>query len=63
MKQQRSGKIINVSSSTVFAGTPLFLHYVTSKALVGMTGSLAREVGDSASVLMRSRRDWSNTKA
>jgi NAD(P)-dependent dehydrogenase (short-subunit alcohol dehydrogenase family) len=47
MKQQRSGKIINISSSTVFAGTPLFLHYVTSKAaLVGMTRSLAREVGE-----------------
>jgi NAD(P)-dependent dehydrogenase (short-subunit alcohol dehydrogenase family) len=42
MKQQRSGKIINISSSTVFAGTPLFLHYDTSKAaLVGMTRSLA----------------------
>ena len=24
MKQQRSGKIINISSSTVFTGTPLF---------------------------------------
>jgi NAD(P)-dependent dehydrogenase (short-subunit alcohol dehydrogenase family) len=47
MKQQRSGKIINISSSTVFAGTPLFLHYVASKAaLVGMTRALAREVGE-----------------
>jgi NAD(P)-dependent dehydrogenase (short-subunit alcohol dehydrogenase family) len=47
MKQQQSGKIINISSSTVFSGTPLFLHYVASKAaLVGMTRSLAREVGD-----------------
>src|SRR5215510_9329173 len=47
MKQQRSGKISNISSSTVFAGTPLFLHYVASKAaLVGMTRSLAREVGE-----------------
>jgi len=47
MKQQRSGKIINISSSTVFTGTPLFLHYVASKAaLVGMTRSLAREVGE-----------------
>lgn len=47
MKQQHSGKIINISSSTVFAGTPLFLHYVASKAaLVGMTRSLAREVGE-----------------
>ena len=47
MKQQRSGKIINISSSTVLSGTPLFLHYVASKAaLVGMTRSLAREVGE-----------------
>ena len=47
MKEQRSGKIINISSSTAFAGTPLFLHYVVSKAaLIGMTRSLAREVGE-----------------
>jgi NAD(P)-dependent dehydrogenase (short-subunit alcohol dehydrogenase family) len=47
MKEQRSGKIINISSSTVFAGTPLFLHYVASKAaLIGMTRSMAREVGE-----------------
>jgi NAD(P)-dependent dehydrogenase (short-subunit alcohol dehydrogenase family) len=47
MKQQRSGKIVNISSSTVFTGTPLFLHYVASKAaLVGMTRSLARELGE-----------------
>jgi NAD(P)-dependent dehydrogenase (short-subunit alcohol dehydrogenase family) len=47
MRQQRSGKIINISSSTAFWGTPNFLHYVASKAaLVGMTRSLAREVGE-----------------
>ena len=47
MKEQRSGKIINISSSTVFWGTPNFLHYVASKAaLIGMTRSLAREVGE-----------------
>jgi NAD(P)-dependent dehydrogenase (short-subunit alcohol dehydrogenase family) len=47
MKEQRCGKIINISSSTAFWGTPNFLHYVTSKAaLVGMTRSLAREVGE-----------------
>jgi NAD(P)-dependent dehydrogenase (short-subunit alcohol dehydrogenase family) len=47
MKTQHSGKIINISSSTAFAGTPLFLHYVASKAaLIGMTRSLAREVGE-----------------
>jgi NAD(P)-dependent dehydrogenase (short-subunit alcohol dehydrogenase family) len=47
MKEQRSGKIINISSSTVFWGTPMFLHYVASKAaLVGMTRALAREIGE-----------------
>ncbi len=47
MREQRSGKIINIASSTAFWGTPNFLHYVASKAaLIGMTRSLAREVGE-----------------
>jgi NAD(P)-dependent dehydrogenase (short-subunit alcohol dehydrogenase family) len=47
MKEQKYGKIINISSSTAYWGTPMFLHYVASKAaLVGMTRSLAREVGE-----------------
>lgn len=47
MKRQKSGKIINISSSTALAGTPLFLHYVASKAaLIGMTRALAREAGE-----------------
>jgi len=47
MKEQKYGKIINISSSTAYWGTPNFLHYVASKAaLIGMTRSLAREVGD-----------------
>jgi len=47
MKEQKYGKIINISSSTVYWGTPNFLHYVASKAaLIGMTRALAREVGD-----------------
>ena len=47
MKEQKSGKIINISSSTAYWGTPNFLHYVASKAaLIGITRSLAREVGD-----------------
>jgi len=47
MKQQGSGKIINISSGTVLGGTPRFLHYVSSKAaLIGLTRALAREVGD-----------------
>jgi len=47
MREQKGGKIINISSSTAYWGTPMFLHYVASKAaLVGMTRSLAREVGE-----------------
>jgi NAD(P)-dependent dehydrogenase (short-subunit alcohol dehydrogenase family) len=47
MKEQKSGKIINISSSTAYWGTPNFLHYVASKAaLIGITRSLAREVGE-----------------
>jgi NAD(P)-dependent dehydrogenase (short-subunit alcohol dehydrogenase family) len=47
MKRQHYGKIINIASGTVFKGTPLMLHYVTSKgAVVGMTRALARELGE-----------------
>jgi NAD(P)-dependent dehydrogenase (short-subunit alcohol dehydrogenase family) len=47
MRKRRYGKIINIASGTVFKGTPLLLHYVTSKgAIVAMTRSLARELGD-----------------
>jgi NAD(P)-dependent dehydrogenase (short-subunit alcohol dehydrogenase family) len=47
MRQQKYGKIINVASGTVFKGTPMMLHYVTSKgAVVAMTRCLARELGD-----------------
>jgi NAD(P)-dependent dehydrogenase (short-subunit alcohol dehydrogenase family) len=46
MKKQKYGKIINISSATVFSGTPGMLHYVTSKgAVVAFTRALAREVG------------------
>ncbi len=47
MKQQGSGKIINMVSNSFFAGKPPnFLHYSTSKgAVVAFTRSLAREVG------------------
>lgn len=47
MRRRKYGKIINIASGTVFKGTPLFLHYVTSKgAIVAMTRCLARELGD-----------------
>jgi NAD(P)-dependent dehydrogenase (short-subunit alcohol dehydrogenase family) len=40
------GAIVTVSSDTIYWGAPKLLHYVTSKsALVGMTRSLARELG------------------
>ncbi|MBN9002304.1 MAG: SDR family oxidoreductase, partial [Rhizobiales bacterium] len=47
MRRQSYGKIINIASGTVFKGAPLMLHYVASKgAIVAMTRSLARELGD-----------------
>lgn len=47
MRAAGYGKIINVSSSIVFKGNGAdMLHYVTSKsALLGMTRTLARELG------------------
>jgi 3-oxoacyl-[acyl-carrier protein] reductase len=47
MKAQRRGKIVNISSSRVWEGTPNRLHYTTSKAgVIGFTRALAREVGE-----------------
>lgn len=47
MKEQRSGKIVNISSGTVFFGSTNLLHYVTSKAgVIGLTRGLARELGE-----------------
>lgn len=41
------GKIVNISSATVWTGRPGYLHYVTSKAaLIGFTRALAAEVGE-----------------
>jgi NAD(P)-dependent dehydrogenase (short-subunit alcohol dehydrogenase family) len=46
MRTARFGRIINISSDAVTRGTVNYLHYVTSKsALIGMTNSLARELG------------------
>ena len=45
MKEQGRGKIVNISSSRVWEGTPNRLHYTTSKAgVIGLTRSLSREV-------------------
>lgn len=47
MKARKRGKIVNVTSSTFFKGNENFLHYVSSKgAVIAMTRSLARELGD-----------------
>ena len=47
MRRNGYGKIVNISSGTVFKGTPMMLHYVSSKgAIVAFTRALAREVGD-----------------
>jgi NAD(P)-dependent dehydrogenase (short-subunit alcohol dehydrogenase family) len=46
MRQRNWGRIINMSSGAVSLGRPNYLHYTTSKAaLIGMTRSLARELG------------------
>ena len=46
MKKNGYGKIINIASGTVFKGTPMLLHYVSSKgAMVAFTRALSREVG------------------
>ena len=46
MRRQGYGKIINITSGTVFKGTPMQLHYVTSKgAIIALSRAMAREVG------------------
>lgn len=40
------GKVVNLASGTVSAGTPYHLHYVASKgAVIAMTRAMARELG------------------
>jgi 3-oxoacyl-[acyl-carrier protein] reductase len=46
MRRGRWGRIINISSASITMGLTRYLHYTTSKAaVVGMTRSLARELG------------------
>ena len=46
MIEAKWGRIVNVSSGTVMLGRPNYLHYITTKsAMIGMTRSMAREVG------------------
>lgn len=47
MKAHKRGKIVNISSSRFWEGTPNRLHYTTSKAgVIGFTRALAREVAE-----------------
>ena len=46
MKDQKSGKIINMSSGTYMQGIPFQSHYIASKGgVIGLTRSWARKVG------------------
>jgi len=46
MRRAQWGRIVNMASGAVTLGRPNYLHYITSKAaLVGMTRSMARELG------------------
>jgi 3-oxoacyl-[acyl-carrier protein] reductase len=46
MKQQKSGKIINIASGTFFSGTGNMPHYTTSKGgVVALTRVMARQLG------------------
>lgn len=46
MREKKWGRIVNLTSSTIFLGTPFNLHYIASKgAVAAMTRSLAKELG------------------
>jgi 3-oxoacyl-[acyl-carrier protein] reductase len=46
MREAQWGRIINMSSASILLGRPNYVHYTTSKAaLIGMTRSMARELG------------------
>lgn len=47
MRERGYGKIVNISTSRIFAGLPFYLHYDASKgAVFGMTRAMAKELGD-----------------
>jgi NAD(P)-dependent dehydrogenase (short-subunit alcohol dehydrogenase family) len=46
LKKSGAGRIVNVASTTPIKGTPMMLHYVSSKgAVIAFTRALARELG------------------
>ncbi|MDC0033998.1 SDR family oxidoreductase [Alphaproteobacteria bacterium] len=47
LRKSGNGKIVNLASDTALWGAPRLMHYVASKgAVVAMTRSMARELGD-----------------
>lgn len=47
MRGQGYGKIVNISTSRIFAGLPFYLHYDASKgAVFAMTRAMAKELGE-----------------
>ena len=46
MRERKWGRIVNLTSATIFTGQPRLLHYISSKgAIASLTRSLARELG------------------
>jgi 3-oxoacyl-[acyl-carrier protein] reductase len=46
MREARRGRVVNIASNVFSFGMPEFMHYVASKgAVVGMTRTMARELG------------------
>lgn len=47
LRKSKAPRVVNIASATVFKGTPMMLHYVTSKgAVVALTRSIARELAN-----------------
>lgn len=47
LRKSQAARVVNIASATVFKGTPMMLHYVTSKgAVVALTRSIARELAN-----------------
>lgn len=76
LEKSGGGSIVNISSATVFKGSPMLAHYVASKgAIIALTRSLARELGPKSirinavapglvmSEQVQDHADWKGTNA